>query len=168
VTVVSFMIMVPFSLGLPSFDPTGPRCPSHRSQQSPSGRISGGLVTPPWAASHPCYERLSPDPTPPPRWLSRTFRYAGSQKARTYNALWQLQLTEGRTDGAVSRGEADAMQAPARAMSVAPAGASPHYVDQLDPRWPDAGGFNSPTIASGPAKIDTNVHKTVAQDVRLD
>jgi hypothetical protein len=46
VMVVSFMIAVPFSLGAPS-----------------------------WAASHPCYEHLCPDPTPPPgffRGLSGT------------------------------------------------------------------------------------------------
>src|SRR5215218_1197781 len=40
VVVVSFMIAVPFSLGAPS-----------------------------WAASHPCYEHLCPDPTPPPGFL---------------------------------------------------------------------------------------------------
>jgi hypothetical protein len=42
----------PFSFG---FDPLG--CPS-------------------WAAAHPCYERLHPDPTPPPGCLSRTVWYA--------------------------------------------------------------------------------------------
>src|SRR6266508_5297683 len=42
VVVVSFMIAVPFSLGRPS-----------------------------WAAAHPYYEHLCPDPTPPPGLLSR-------------------------------------------------------------------------------------------------
>ena len=42
VTVVSFMAAVPFSLGLSSFDQTGPRRRSHRSQQSPSGPLFFG------------------------------------------------------------------------------------------------------------------------------
>src|SRR4029450_6359822 len=42
VMVVSFKVAVPFSLGRPS-----------------------------WAASHPCYEHLCPDPTPPRGFLSR-------------------------------------------------------------------------------------------------
>jgi hypothetical protein len=37
--VVSFTVAVPFSLGLSSFDSTGPRRRSHPSQQSPSGRL---------------------------------------------------------------------------------------------------------------------------------
>src|SRR5215216_506512 len=52
VVVVSFTIAVPFSLGAPS-----------------------------WAASHPCYEHLGPDPTPPPGFLSRTFWYAGCKRS---------------------------------------------------------------------------------------
>src|SRR6266702_7107535 len=40
VMVVSFMVAAPFSLGyLSSFDSTGPRRRSHRSQQSPSGEF---------------------------------------------------------------------------------------------------------------------------------
>jgi hypothetical protein len=46
------MIAVPFSLGRPS-----------------------------WAASHPCYEHLCRDPTPPPGFLSRTFWYAGCKRS---------------------------------------------------------------------------------------
>src|SRR5918994_2409875 len=52
VVVVSFMIAVPFSLAAPL-----------------------------WAASHPCYEHLCPDPTPPPGFLSRTFWYAGCKRS---------------------------------------------------------------------------------------
>jgi len=38
--VVSFMVAAPFSLGLlSSFDSTGPRRRSHRSQRSPSGEF---------------------------------------------------------------------------------------------------------------------------------
>src|SRR5256885_16526243 len=37
VVVVSFMVAVPFSLSLSSFESTGPRRRSHSSQQSPSG-----------------------------------------------------------------------------------------------------------------------------------
>src|SRR2546425_11089826 len=37
VVVVSFMVAVPFSLTLSSFESTGPRRRSHSSQQSPSG-----------------------------------------------------------------------------------------------------------------------------------
>src|SRR5712692_1235371 len=58
VVIVSFMIVVPFSFSL-----------------VPLGRPS-------WAASHPCYEHLSPDPTPPPGFLSRTFWYAGLRAIR--------------------------------------------------------------------------------------
>src|SRR5437867_803817 len=39
VRVVSFMVAVPFSLSLSSFDSTRPRRLSHPSQQSPSGRL---------------------------------------------------------------------------------------------------------------------------------
>jgi hypothetical protein len=34
--------------------------------------ISFGLGRPSWAAAHPYYEHLCPDPTPPPGFLSRT------------------------------------------------------------------------------------------------
>src|ERR1700730_5648814 len=34
------------------------------------------LGSPSWAAAHPCYERLHPDPTTPPGFLSRTVWYA--------------------------------------------------------------------------------------------
>src|SRR5713101_4719841 len=57
VVVVSFMIAVPFSLGF-----------------VPLGRPS-------WAADHPFYEHLCPNPTPPPGFLSRTFWYAGCERS---------------------------------------------------------------------------------------
>src|SRR5947208_2519970 len=34
------------------------------------------LGRPSWAATHPCYEHICPDPTLPRGFLSRTFRYA--------------------------------------------------------------------------------------------
>jgi hypothetical protein len=48
--VVSLMVVVPLSLGRSSFDQTGPRRRSHRSQQSPFGR---SIPHPPrtWPAS---------------------------------------------------------------------------------------------------------------------
>src|SRR4029453_18097093 len=62
VMVVSFMVTGPFSLGLSSFDSTG------------------GLGTPLVGGLSPSYEHLSPDPTPPPGFPSRTCWYAGCER----------------------------------------------------------------------------------------
>src|SRR5216683_2412395 len=36
---------------------------------------------PSWGTAHPYYEQLCPDPTPPPGFLSKTFRYSGCERS---------------------------------------------------------------------------------------
>src|SRR5260221_12522516 len=69
VVIVSFMIVVPISFGF-----------------VPLGRPS-------WAASHPCYEHLCHDPTPPPGCLSRTFWYAGCKRSDSATVSGRLRST---------------------------------------------------------------------------
>src|SRR6266699_1728806 len=104
VVVVSFMIAVPFSLGRPS-----------------------------WAASHPCYEQLCLDPTPPPGFLSRTFWYAGCKRSGSATVSGRLRSTS----------------------SCAPS--SDELWDQIDREAPDSSSFYAAVSAVAPSDDDRGV-----------
>src|SRR5215213_3868092 len=65
----------------------------HRDGRQFHDRGSLLLGAPSWAASHPCYEHLGPDPTPPPGFLSRTFWYAGCKRSDSATVSGRLRST---------------------------------------------------------------------------